>query len=88
MAQYGRIPAIFSLPMIRLNENFAAARMSKGWCIGDDAFRQDMVREAERRGVNLHRERFEESPAANCWPSDSGHGRKSCEISLKRPTSI
>jgi len=45
--------------MIRLNENSPQARMSKGWCIGDDAFRQDMVREAERRGVNLHRERFE-----------------------------
>lgn len=35
------------------------ARMSRGWCVGSEAFKNDMRAEAVKRGAALGRERFE-----------------------------
>lgn len=40
-------------------KRLAADRMSKGWCIGDPDFRRQMEKEVQRRGADLHRDRFE-----------------------------
>lgn len=41
------------------NKELSASNLSRGWCIGEKEFRQEMRTEARERGAALERERFE-----------------------------